>query len=231
MQNAISQGAGTRRDIDVELIADLACPWCYIGWRRLEQAAALRPTREVHPLWRPFLLNPHLPADGMDRAEYMRIKFGGEGAARRIYERIGQAGADAGLAFRFDRMERTPNTVHAQRLILFAAAQGKERPLIERLFRALFEEGRDIGSKEELVVQAEAAGLDPDGVRRFLASDDQVETVLRSHALAERRGVRGVPVFVVNHSQAINGAQPPEVLATLLDVAATPDEPAPVRPD
>ena len=222
MQAATRDAPATDRTIEVEVIADLACPWCYIGWRRLEQAVALRPGLQVRPVWRPFLLNPHLPAEGMDRGEYTRIKFGGEAAAHRIYERIGQAGRDAGITFHFERMRRTPNTVHAQRLILFAAALGREQALIERLFVALFEEGRDIGRKDELQAQAEAVGLQREAVRRFLAGEEQGEAVLHGHALAERRGVRGVPVFVVGGQHAINGAQPPEVLATLLDVAATP---------
>lgn len=208
--------------LEVEFIADLACPWCYIGWRRLEQAAALRPAIVVRPVWRPFLLNPHLPEDGMDRAEYVRAKFGGEAAARRIYERIGAAGRDAAIDFRFERMARTPNTVHAQRLILFAAVRNQERPLVEALFRALFEEGRDIGSVDELVGVAAAAGLDGRAARRLLEGDDFTDAVLQAHVLAERRGIRGVPVFVVGGRQAISGAQPPEVLATLLDVAITP---------
>jgi predicted DsbA family dithiol-disulfide isomerase len=208
--------------LEVEFVADLACPWCYIGWRRLEQAAALRPAIVVKPIWRPFLLNPHLPEDGMDRSEYVRAKFGGEAAARRIYERIATAGREAGIDFRFDRMARTPNTVHAQRLILFAQARHRERPLVEGLFRALFEDGRDIGSIDELVGVAAAAGLDAGAARRLLEGEDLVEAVLQAHVLAERRGIRGVPVFVVGGRQAISGAQPPEVLATLLDVAITP---------
>ena len=230
MASVINERPEAETGLEVELIADLACPWCYIGWRRLEQAAALRPGRRVRPLWRPFLLNPHLPAEGMDRAEYVRLKFGGDAAARRIYARIGQVAADAGLTLRFEQMSRTPNTVHAQRLILFALARGQDRALIERLFRALFEEGRDIGRKDELQRQAAAAGLEPQAVRDFLTGDDQFETVLRSHALAERRGVRGVPVFVVGGCHAINGAQPPEVLATLLDLAATPEADAATGP-
>jgi len=214
--------ASVDQPLEVEFIADLACPWCYIGWRRLEQAAGLRPALAVKPIWRPFLLNPHLPEDGMDRAEYVRAKFGGEAAARRVYERIAAAGREAAIDFRFERMARTPNTVHAQRLILFATARQRERPLVEGLFRALFEEGRDIGSVDELVGLAVAAGLDGRAARRLLEGEDLTEAVLQAHVLAERRGVRGVPVFVVGGRQAISGAQPPEVLATLLDVAVTP---------
>lgn len=209
---------GSRR-VEVEFIADFACPWCYLGWRRLEQAAKERPAIRVDVRWSPFLLNPHLPAEGMDRSDYLRIKFGGEAAARRVYERIVEAGGDAGIRFRFEMMRRTPNTVHAQRLILWAEDRGEAGPLIDRLFRALFEEGRDIGSKEELLDQVAAAGLDRVAAGRFLAGEERLDDVLRAHVAAERRGVRGIPVFVVDGRQGINGAQPPEVLAALFDLA------------
>lgn len=208
-----------KKRVEVEFIADLSCPWCYIGWRRLLQAAELRPSVALEVRWSPFLLNPHLPADGMDRGDYLRIKFGGEAAARRIYDRIREAAADSGIAFRFDRMARTPNTLDAQRLILWAQSLGRGRALIERLFRALFEEGRDVGRKDELARQAADAGLDGAAVETFLSGDDRLDEVLEAHVIAERRGVRGIPVFVVDGSHGINGAQPAEVLAALLDLA------------
>jgi predicted DsbA family dithiol-disulfide isomerase len=220
---------GSRR-VEVEFIADFVCPWCYLGWRRLEQAAKERPAIRVDIRWSPFLLNPHLPAEGMDRRDYLRIKFGGEAAARRVYERIGEAGESTGIHFRFERMGRTPNTVQAQRLILWADDRGEAEPLIERLFRALFEEGRDIGSREELLDQVAAAGLDRVAAARFLAGEEHLDDVLRAHVAAERRGVRGIPVFVVDRRQGINGAQPPEVLAALLDLAGVdPPQRSPAR--
>lgn len=211
----------TRASVEVEFIADFACPWCYIGWRRLGQASALRPV-ELRVRWSPFLLNPHLPAEGMDRADYLRIKFGGEENAGRIYTRIAQAGRESGIDFHFERMRRTPNTAHAQRLVLWAQDLGLERPLIDRLFAALFEEGIDIGRKEALLEQAASVGLERVAAEAFLAGDGRLEEVLRAHVLAERRGVRGVPVFVVGGQHAIDGAQPPEVLAALLDLGSVP---------
>lgn len=219
-----------RTRVEVEFIADFACPWCYIGWRRLQLAAGLRPV-EVDVRWRPFLLNPHLPMEGMDRAAYLRIKFGGEASVARIYRRIGEAGEESGIDFRFERMRRTPNTVHAQRLTCFAEAEGHgSSALIERLFKALFEEGADIGSKDVLLEQAAAAGLDRSAVMTFLESEEGLDEVLRSHVQAERRGVRGVPVFVVGGAHAIDGAQPPEVLAALLDLAIVPAADARAEP-
>jgi predicted DsbA family dithiol-disulfide isomerase len=206
--------------IEIELIADLACPWCYLGLARLERARALRPALEVRLRWWPFLLNPQLPPDGMDRQTYLRTKFGGEAVARGIYERIRAAGREDGVEFAFERMTRTPNTLLAQRLILWADEQGRGEALIRALFEALFGRGGDIGRAADLIEIAGAVGLERTAVAGFLAGDRQRAAVLDRHREAERLGIRGVPVFVVDRDQVIAGAQPPEVLAGLLDLAA-----------
>ena len=208
------------RAVEVQLIADLACPWCHIGLARLNRARAARPDLPVRVRWWPFMLNPHLPPDGMDRAAYVRIKFGGDASARQVYERIREAGRQDGIEFAFERMPRTPNTILAQRLILFAEQQGRGEDLIRVLFRTLFQEGRDIGDLETLLEVAATAGFDRQAAGSFLRSEHQAKDIILAHQRAERLGVRGVPVFVVAREQAIAGAQPPEVLAGLLDVAA-----------
>jgi predicted DsbA family dithiol-disulfide isomerase len=215
----IETGGGHQPPIDIDLIADLACPWCYIGLVRLERARAMRPDWPVRLRWWPFLLNPNLPLEGMDRAAYLRAKFGGDAAARQVYRRIVESAQDDGIAFAFERMKRTPNTVLAQRLILFAEQQCRGEELIRVLFRALFQEGRDIGHLETLLELAATAGFERAAAEAFLRKEDQAKVILVAHQRAERMGVRGVPVFVVDRERAIAGAQPPEVLAGLLDVA------------
>jgi predicted DsbA family dithiol-disulfide isomerase len=216
---AIETGGEHQPPIDVDLIADLACPWCYIGLVRLDRARAMRPDWPVRLRWWPFLLNPNLPPEGMDRAAYLRAKFGGDAAARQVYQRIIESAQGDGIAFAFERMKRTPNTILAQRLILFAEHQGRGEELVRVLFRALFEEGRDIGHLETLLELAATAGFDRERAEAFLRSEEQAKDIVVAHQRAERLGVRGVPVFVVDREQAIAGAQPPEVLAGLLDVA------------
>ena len=217
---ATGTGGGHQPPIDVDLIADLACPWCYIGLVRLDRARAMRPDWPVRLRWWPFLLNPTLPPEGMDRSAYLRAKFGGDEAARQVYRRIVESAQGDGIAFAFERMKRTPNTILAQRLILLAEQQGRGEDLIRVLFRALFEEGRDIGHLETLLELAEKAGFERAAAEAFLRSEEQGKEIVAAHQRAERLGVRGVPVFVVDREQAIAGAQPPEVLAGLLDVAA-----------
>ena len=217
---ATATGGADQPPIDVDLIADLACPWCYIGLVRLDRARAMRPDWPVRLRWWPFLLNPTLPPEGMDRAAYLRAKFGSDEAARQVYRRIVESAQGDGIAFAFERMKRTPNTILAQRLIAFAEQQDRSEDLIRVLFRALFEEGRDIGHLETLLELVEKAGLDRAAAETFLRSQEQAKEVVVAHQRAERLGVRGVPVFVVDREQAIAGAQPPEVLAGLLDVVA-----------
>jgi predicted DsbA family dithiol-disulfide isomerase len=210
--------------IEVDFIADLACPWCYLGLVRLDRAREMRPDQPVHVRWRPFFLNPGMPPEGMDRATYLRRKFGGD--ATEIYRRIEGSGRGDGVAFAFERMPRTPNTLLAHRLILYAEEQGKADPLIRGMFRALFEQGRDVGRPEVLTEIASEAGLDALEVSQFLEGDRFGREVHTAHEQAERIGVRGVPVFIVDREHAITGAQPPEVLAGLIDVASA-SRPAP----
>lgn len=210
-----------RAPIEVALIADLACPWCHLGLARLDRARALRPELDVQLRWWPFFLNPHLPPEGMDRQTYLRAKFGGEAGARNVYERIRAAGRADGVDFRFERMPRTPNTLLAHRLILLAAEQGRGEAMIRALFQALFVDGRDVGRSEELIDIAAAAGFERAAIAEFLAGERHRAAVVGSHHEAERLGVRGVPVFVIDQEQAISGAQPAEVLVGLLDLAAS----------
>ena len=207
------------RAVEVHLIADLACPWCHIGLARLNRARAERPDVSVKVRWWPFMLNPHLPADGMDRAAYVRLKFGGEAAASQIYERIREAGRQDGIEFAFERMTRTPSTLAAHRLILHAQEKGRGEPLMLALFKALFERGEDIGQRDRLIEASAAAGLDAAEAAAFLDGRERAADVIAAHQRAEQIGVRGVPVFVVGGRHAISGAQPPEILTGLLDLA------------
>lgn len=213
---AESQDSGR---VVIEMIADLACPWCYIGHVRLEKAVALRPEINVEQQWWPYLLNPQLPKEGMDRQTYLRSKFGGEAQAKQVYQRIKDAGTEEGIPFAFDAMPRTPNTVAAQRLVLLAQAEGKAKPMLDILFKALFEEGHDIGKQAVLIGLGEAAGFDRSVIEALFSGHDYGADIIRGHQRATMMGVQGVPLYIVDREHVISGAQAPEVLAGLLDVA------------
>ncbi|MDD9878869.1 MAG: DsbA family oxidoreductase [Magnetovibrio sp.] len=205
--------------MDIQVIFDTICPWCFIGKRRMEQALALRPHVDVRLIWRPFLLNREMPADGIDRTAYLVRKFGSEARVRRIYGAIAQAGESVDIDFAFDRITRTPNSVDSHRLIQYGVSDDKADQLVEALFDEYFISGRDVGRKDVLMEIGEAAGLDVDDLSRHLDSDDGIEFVYDENTRAHRMGVNGVPTFVFNSKMVISGAQEPQILARMIDAA------------
>jgi predicted DsbA family dithiol-disulfide isomerase len=208
-----------RTHLTVEVVHDLVCPWCFLGLRRLQRLLRRRPDLGFEVAWRPFLLNPDMPRVGMPRADYVVRKFGGEDRARRLYASIAEIGRSEGVLFRFDRIRRTPSSVDAHRLVRFAAAYGRGPETVEALFSAHFTDGRDIGDPGVLIAVAQACGLEAATVRRFLYSDAETDAVHAENLRAHRLGINGVPCFVIGGRHAIAGAQEPEVLERLLDVA------------
>jgi len=204
----------------IEVVHDLVCPWCYLGVRRLFRTLARRPDLLVEVSWRPFLLNPDMPRAGMSRSDYVMRKFGGEERARRLYASIADIGRAEGVMFRFERIRRTPSSVDAHRLVRWAAAFGRADEMVEAIFAAHFSDGRDIGDAAVLAAIAASCGLRPMAARGFLAGTADVDAVHADNLRAHRLGINGVPCFVVSGVHAIAGAQEPEVIERLLDVAA-----------
>ncbi|HJN23151.1 MAG TPA: DsbA family oxidoreductase [Rhodospirillales bacterium] len=205
--------------IRVDIIFDPVCPWCYIGKRRLEQAFALRPNIKVIPTWRPFLLNPEMPASGIDRTAYLIKKFGGEARVSRAFGAIAEAGQSVEIGFAFDKIRRTPNTVNAHRLVRFAAPSGKAGDAVEALFHDYFVNGNDIGQIDALVALGGGLGFVAAALRGYLKSDEDMDFIYEENARVHRLGINGVPAFVFNDGLAISGAQEPRVLARILDAA------------
>lgn len=204
--------------MDIEVFADPVCPWCFIGKRRLDQARALA-GGAVTVVWRAFQLNPAMPPEGMERGAYLAAKFGSPDRARQVYEVIRREGLDVGISFAFSRIARTPNTLHAHRLVRFAADRGAADAIMERLFTAYFLEGRDIGDLVELAAIAAEAGLDVGAARDFLAGDALRAAVEQEDRMARAWGITGIPHFVVTGRYALPGAQSPEVIARAIELA------------
>ena len=162
--------------------------------------------------WLPFQLNPHLPEQGIPRAEYLERKFG---SRTRTYDRVAAVGATVGIPFAFDRIAVQPNTVSAHRLLLLADREGRQDGMAEALFRAYFTEGADLTDAATLVSIAERAGLDRAGVAEYLAGDEDRDAVLAADRSARESGaIEGVPFFIFNRKLGVSGAQE---TATLLD--------------
>src|SRR3954447_23685158 len=143
----------------VDVISDVICPWCYIGKRRLEKAVAAL-AGPVKVRWLPFQLNPTMPKEGVSRREYRTRKFGSWERSQELDARVVAVGKEEGIHFAFDRIERTPNTLEAHRLIWLAGKESVQDAVVEALFRAYFTEGRDIGNQQTLLDVVAEAGLD-----------------------------------------------------------------------
>lgn len=210
----------SRAPIAIEIVYDLVCPWCFIGTRRLLRALRRRPDISVALQWRPFLLNPDMPRAGMGRADYVLRKFGTEDRARRLYASIAEIGRGEGISFRFDRIRTTPSSVDAHRLVRFASQFGRAEILADALFAAHFTEGRDIGALAELLAVTRQVGLPVAEARDLLESDEGIDLVHSDNLRAHRLGINGAPCFIMGRLHAIAGAQEPEVLDCLLNIAA-----------
>jgi predicted DsbA family dithiol-disulfide isomerase len=199
----------------IDVVSDVVCPWCFIGKRRLEAALARyaqeRPEAPAPTVsWRPFQLNPGLPAEGMPRDEYVARKFGARGRA--VYDRVAMIGREVGIEFAFDRIARQPNTLAAHSLIELAAARGRQGDVKEAFFRAYFLDGVDLTARENLVAIAVGTGLDRAEVEAWLDLPDARDAVAAEDVRARESGIEGVPFFIFNRRLAVSGAQPSEVL-------------------
>jgi predicted DsbA family dithiol-disulfide isomerase len=219
MQRAIADGAeqtiqpaATR----ARYVADLVCPWCYIGFRRLIQAMG---RRDVDFAWHPFLLNPYLPPEGVTRREYLERKFGSLVQAQVLHRRIAEIGARERIRFAFGAIKQQPNTQRAHAMILAAGAYGLQAALAEKLFDTFFATGADLGDPSVLRAVARQLPLGEAQVEGLL-SFAEADEVGRAHERACALGVNGVPVLVLDESHVIAGAQPAEALEAMLDVAA-----------
>jgi predicted DsbA family dithiol-disulfide isomerase len=203
--------------MQIDIYSDIVCPWCFVGKRRLERALSeLKDVVKAEVTWRPFQLNPTMSLDGMDRATYLKAKFGSLEAFGRMEEQLLAAGADEQIPFAFEKIQRTPNTFAAHRLVWYAALQGKQDKVVENLFGAYFLEGGNLGDVKTLAHVAVEAGLDRTETETFLASEKGVVEVKAEEAVGRRLGISGVPYFVFNGSISISGAQPPDIIVSAI---------------
>ncbi len=212
--------------VKLDILSDPICPWCYIGKTNLDRALEKHPEHPFEIEWHPFQLNPDMPEGGMDRRDYLELKFGGKEGAVRAYAPVVEAAEKAGLNIDFAGIGRTPNTLNAHRMIHWAGIEGRQTPVVASLFRAYFDEGRDIGDSDVLADIADSAGMDAAMIRKLLDSDADREDIAARDAWAREKGVTGVPTFVVDHRQAVPGAQPVELWERVIGEIVAQKEPA-----
>lgn len=208
-------------NLSVDVFSDAICPWCFIGKRRLEKAlSSLNGRHEIEVAWHPFQLNPEMPRKGLDRKTYRTAKFGSWERSLALDAGVEKVGVREGIAFAHDRIQRTPNTFDAHRLVWLAGQKGLQDAMVEALFHSYFIEGVDVGDPGNLVDIAVAAGLDAKQAEDGLNSGAGAEVVREEENEARRLGVSSVPLFLINGRHAVSGAQEAGTLISAFDRVA-----------
>lgn len=204
--------------MQLDIVSDVICPWCYIGKRQLERALAVLADEGLTftVRWNPFQLNPDMPAEGVERTAYRIAKFGSAEKTAALDARVTEAAANAGLTFRLDLIRRTPNTLNAHRVIWLAGRNGIQDAVVEALFAAYFTRGADIGDPGVLTDCAAGAGLDRDAVSTLLAGDEAAAELRAADRAAREAGVNGVPSFFLDGYGLFSGAMPANDMAEAL---------------
>ncbi len=205
--------------MQIDVVFDTVCPWCYVGKRRFERALKMRPNIKPNIRYRSFLLNPDLPMQGVDRKEYLERKFGGSAQYERIVEALVFTGKGEGINFALDKIKRTPNSANSHRLIRLARTINRQTEAVNLIFESYFERGLDIGNVEVLVRLAEEIGLEKGMAYAHLSTETDLNAVYTENARMHRLGITGVPCYIFNEGRAIAGAQEPEILVRMFDMA------------
>lgn len=207
--------------LQIDVVSDVVCPWCYIGKRRLEKAIQqLQDDYEIRVNYLPFQLSPDTPREGENTKERLSAKFGGEARYHQILRQVSSVAAEEGLDFHLENQAISPNTRTLHRLIAYAKQHGKQLAMVEVLFKAYFEEAINLTDLQSVVSLAASVGLDATEVEAFLLSSDgeaEIEQLLYQNQLM---GVSAVPYYIINDKYAISGAQPTELFVQALpDIA------------
>lgn len=197
--------------VKLDIFADPACPWCYVGKAYLDRALEKSGDHPFIVEWHPFQLNPDMPAEGMDRADYLEIVFGSKEKAVEAHVELMDHAAKAGISFDFEKIKRSPNTLDAHRLVYWAGLESKQTPTMTALMQAYWRDGRDISDHEVLCDIGDSVGLDASVIARLLKTDSDIESIQRRDAHSREMGVKSVPTYIVAGQHAVPGAQNTEL--------------------
>ena len=203
-------------NIKIDIVSDVACPWCYVGKQRLEKALSFVPEIEVDITWQPFQLDPSVPIEGRELKPYYVAKFGSEEKVQEIFEHMENVGNAVGIAFDFKKMERTMNTLPLHMLMWEAEKEGFKTELKARFFKGYFEDAIDLSQTENLSHIMAEFGWNSEKVLDILSNSEILEDVKSKIAYFQAKGVRAVPFFIFNDKYGISDAQEPHVLADTL---------------
>lgn len=204
----------------IDIVFDTICPWCFVGKRRLEKALAQRSHQPFDLHWRPFLLNPDMPENGIARSLYLERKFGGTSRVARMLKSLEEAGEKENIPFAFDRIQVTPNSVESHRLVQLAVQKGLAAEVVEGLFLAYFCQGENIGDRQTLIEIGQRWGLAAKDCEDLFSGSQGRGEVYLDNAQTHRLSINGVPCFIFDGQYGIAGAQDPEILSRMIDIAA-----------
>ncbi len=212
--------------VQVDIVSDVVCPWCWLGYRLFDKARR-QSRHNIQLTWRPYMLDPDVPLDGVDYKAYMQKKFGGEQAEAGIKDRfkvmremLEEKGPSLGIEFKFDNIKRRPNTLNAHRLIRWAQNNAEAgTDAAEHLFAAFFTNGEDIGDIAVLSLIAKEVGLDAELTAEILATEKDVNPVREEIMFFRNLGISGVPTFIYNGQFAVQGAQDPSAHSQAIEQA------------
>ncbi|EAR09842.1 DsbA family oxidoreductase [Reinekea blandensis] len=203
--------------ISIEIVSDVMCPWCVIGYKNLEKALQELPDIEADVEWHAFELNPQMPREGQNMREHLMEKYGiTEAQSDENRDRIRQMGEAAGFTFQFADDGMMINSFDCHRLLTWAKSEGKQTELKLALFKAHFTDNQRLNDPEILLAVVESVGLDRTRAQAILDSDEYSETVREEQQRMHQMGIQSVPTFIVNQKYAITGGQPPQTFVQAL---------------
>ncbi len=202
--------------LQIDIVSDVACPWCYIGKKHLEKALESIDNQVVEVTWHPFQLDPTIPKEGVVREEYFAKKFGNIDQIEAVFERVTGVGAKAGIDFNFDKMSKAINTIPLHKLLHIAREEGTQIELEERFFKGYFTDGIDFSDNEQLLAFMQDFGWNQEKTASILANKEIEQAVLQEIKHFQSLGVSGVPFFILNNKYAVSGAQPTSVFVEML---------------
>ncbi|GAA6192838.1 DsbA family oxidoreductase [Phaeobacter sp. NW0010-22] len=206
----------TRPKVQIDIVSDVVCPWCIVGFKQLDQALS-DIGAQANLLWHPFELNPNMPAEGQNLGEHIREKYGSSPEqSQQARAQLTQLGSDLGFAFNFSDDSRIVNTFQAHQLLDWAALQGRQHVLKLALFSAYFTQEQDVSDSDVLIRCAVSAGLDGDAAQQVLSSGSHAASVREKQQFWTERGISGVPSMVFEGKFLITGAQGVETYTQVL---------------
>lgn len=213
-----------KTQIQIDVVSDVVCPWCYVGKKNLEKAIALSPQYDFKVQYFPFQLNPFVPDEGVNHHEYLAEKLGSLTAVQQAYDRLNKIGEEVGINFAFDKIEKAINTFHLHRILMAVLESGRQTVLKSLFLEAFFEKALDLSQETVVREILEKAGFSSSEINDLLDKNFFAEETLSVIENIGRQGISGVPLFIIGQKYGLSGAQPVEVFLQAFEKTLVPEK-------